>query len=260
MSVTVGFIGFGNMGKGIATGLVREGFDAQHILAYSPDADSLVVDTAALGACAATSNEQVVQESDIVIIAVKPYLVETVLTPLKNLIDESKTLISIAWGINNAQMEEIVPGTHHCSIIPNMPIAVGQGVLVAEREHTLTAAQYTQVRELFANVGLWQEVETDHMSVAGIVTSCSPAYMAMVVEALADAGVKYGLTRSEATRLAAGMMQGSGAQIVEQPIAPAALKDAVCSPGGATIRGVVALEQAGLRGDITRAIEAVMGK
>lgn len=260
MDVTVGFIGFGNMGKGIATGLVSQGFDAQHILAYSPDTDSLIADTTALGARAAGSNEDVVTQSDIVIIAVKPYLVQTVMTPLKKLIDEHKILISIAWGVNSTQMESIVPGTHHCSIIPNMPIAVGQGVVVAEREHTLSAQQYTQVRELFENVALWQEVATDHMSVAGIVTSCSPAYMAMVVEALADAAVKYGLTRQEATRLAAGMMQGSGAQIVNQPIAPAALKDAVCSPGGATIRGVVALEQAGLRGDITRAIEAVMGK
>ena len=91
------------------------------------------------------------------------------------------------------------------------------------------------------------------------MAGCGPAYAYMMVQALADAGVKYGLRRDTAYRLAAKMVEGTGAQIIEQGMTPAALKDGVCSPGGATIKGVVALEHEGFRGAAISAIEAVQG-
>ncbi|WP_282944528.1 pyrroline-5-carboxylate reductase [Bifidobacterium pullorum] len=257
--VTVGFIGFGNMGQGVARGLVNGGVvGAGNIVAYDIDRDRLMRDTTQLGARAAASAEETVAESDVVVIAVKPNLVGEVMTPLADALD-GKIVLSIAWGMWNDQLEAIIPGTSHLSVVPNLPIGVGSGVLVVEQSHTLEYEQMALVRSLFEPIALLETVDTAYMSVAGIVSSCAPAFTAVYIEALADAGVKYGLRRDTAYRLAAKMVEGTGAQIIEQGMTPAALKDGVCSPGGATIKGVVALEHEGFRGAAISAIEAVQG-
>lgn len=257
--VTVGFIGFGNMGQGVARGLVNGGVvGAGNIVAYDIDRDRLMRDTTQLGARAAASAEEIVAESDVVVIAVKPNLVGEVMAPLADALD-GKIVLSIAWGMWNDQLEAIIPGTSHLSVVPNLPIGVGSGVLVVEQSHTLEYEQMALVRSLFEPIALLETVDTAHMSVAGIVSSCAPAFTAVYIEALADAGVKYGLRRDTAYRLAAKMVEGTGAQIIEQGMTPAALKDGVCSPGGATIKGVVALEHEGFRGAAISAIEAVQG-
>lgn len=257
--VTVGFIGFGNMGQGVARGLVNGGVvGAGNIVAFDIDRDRLMRDTTQLGARAAASAEETVAESDVVVIAVKPNLVGEVMTPLADALD-GKIVLSIAWGMWNDQLEAIIPGTSHLSVVPNLPIGVGSGVLVVEQSHTLEYEQMALVRSLFEPIALLETVDTAYMSVAGIVSSCAPAFTAVYIEALADAGVKYGLRRDTAYRLAAKMVEGTGAQIIEQGMTPAALKDGVCSPGGATIKGVVALEHEGFRGAAISAIEAVQG-
>ena len=257
--VTVGFIGFGNMGQGVARGLVNGGVvGAGNIVAFDIDRDRLMRDTTQLGARAAASAEETVAESDVVVIAVKPNLVGEVMAPLADALD-GRIVLSIAWGMWNDQLEAIIPGTSHLSVVPNLPIGVGSGVLVVEQSHTLEYEQMALVRSLFEPIALLETVDTAHMSVAGIVSSCAPAFTAVYIEALADAGVKYGLRRDTAYRLAAKMVEGTGAQIIEQGMTPAALKDGVCSPGGATIKGVVALEHEGFRGAAISAIEAVQG-
>lgn len=257
--VTVGFIGFGNMGQGVARGLVNGGVvGAGNIVAYDIDRDRLMRDTTQLGARAAASAEETVAESDVVVIAVKPNLVGEVMAPLTDALD-GKIVLSIAWGMWNDQLEAIIPGTSHLSVVPNLPIGVGAGVLVVEESHTLEYEQMALIRSLFEPIALLETVDTAHMSVAGIVSSCAPAFTAVYIEALADAGVKYGLRRDTAYRLAAKMVEGTGAQIVEEGMTPSALKDGVCSPGGVTIKGVVALEHAGFRGAAIGAIEAVQG-
>ena len=257
--VTVGFIGYGNMGQGVARGLVNGGVvGAGNIVAYDIDRDRLMRDTTQLGARAAASAEEIVAESDVVVIAVKPNLVGEVMAPLADALD-GKIVLSIAWGVWNEQLEAILPGTCHLSVVPNLPIGVGKGVLVVEDTHTLEYEQMALIRSLFEPIALLETVDTAHMSAAGIVSSCAPAFTAVYIEALADAGVKYGLRRDTAYRLAAKMVEGTGAQIIEQGMTPAALKDGVCSPGGATIKGVVALEHEGFRGAAISAIEAVQG-
>lgn len=257
--VTVGFIGYGNMGQGVARGLVNGGVvGAGNIVAYDIDRDRLMRNTTQLGARAAASAEEIVAESDVVVIAVKPNLVGEVMAPLADALD-GKIVLSIAWGMWNDQLEAIIPGTSHLSVVPNLPIGVGSGVLVVEDTHTLEYEQMALIRSLFEPIALLETVDTAHMSAAGIVSSCAPAFTAVYIEALADAGVKYGLRRDTAYRLAAKMVEGTGAQIIEQGMTPAALKDGVCSPGGATIKGVVVLEHEGFRGAAISAIEAVQG-
>ena len=257
--VTIGFIGFGNMGQGVARGLVNGGVvGAGNIVAFDIDRDRLMRDATQLGARAAASAQEAVAESEVVVIAVKPNLVADVMAPLADELD-GKIVLSIAWGVWNEQLEAILPGTCHLSVVPNLPIGVGKGVLVVEDTHTLEYEQMALIRSLFEPIALLETVDTAHMSAAGIVSSCAPAFTAVYIEALADAGVKYGLRRDTAYRLAAKMVEGTGAQIIEQGMTPAALKDGVCSPGGATIKGVVALEHEGFRGAAISAIEAVQG-
>lgn len=260
-TITLGFIGFGNMAQSIAEGLISQHvLRAEQIVASAAHFDKLVSNTSRLAVRALATSQEVARQSDVLIIAVKPNMVEQVLSPVKNDIRENTLVISVAWGINNEQLEAFLPQTHHITAIPNIPISAGKGVLVVEQAHTLTTDQYHMFSQLFEPIALLEVVDSAHISIGGILSSCAPAFTAMYVEALADAGVKFGLTRASAYRLAAKMVEGTGAELLSSGMSPSALKDAVCSPGGATIRGVVALEHEGLRGTVIRGIEAVQGE
>ena len=170
------------------------------------------------------------------------------------------TVISIMWGWDYESYEKVLaPGTNHLSMVPNTPIAAGKGVVVAENTHSLTDEEIVNFHSLFDPIALVEFLDTSMLYQAGTVTSCAPAYAAMFIEALSDAAVKHGIPRAAAYRLVSAMVEGTGALQVETGKIPAAMKDAVCSPGGATIRGVEALELRGFRGDVMSAVDAVMG-
>ena len=206
------------------------------------------------------SAPEVAAAAEVVIIAVKPDQVETATTQVhESLAVADKFVVSIAWGWNHARYQKLLgPDVHDISVIPNMPISVGQGVLVTEREHSLTDEQYATFTALFSPIALIEPVDTAALTTAGTVTSCAPAFTDVYIEALADAAVKHGLPRSSAYRLAAKMAEGSGALVVATGKTPAALKDAVCSPGGSTIRGVAELERHAFRGALIDAIDATL--
>ena len=129
--------------------------------------------------------------------------------------------------------------------IPNTPMAVGKGVLVTETDNTLTDAQNETFEKLFSSISLIERVDSAHMGIG------------MCIEALGDAGVKYGLQRATAYRLAAKMVEGVGALYLANETHPGAMKDAVCSPGGTTIKGVASLEESAFRGAVIKAVDAI---
>lgn len=262
MTRTIGFIGFGNMATAIVDGWrLAHTVDTSCILACAAHWDNLQKKAAEHGVEAVRTPHEVVRESDIIIVAVKPYQIEDIFSEFVGEIDwESKLVISLAAGKLNDFWSQILPASsHHISTIPNTPIAVGEGVVIAEDQHTLTPGQLDTVHELFDGIATVEFVDSAHLSVAGTIAGCGPAYAAMFIEALADAGVKYGLTRQTAYKLASGMVKGTGALQLHTGDAPAIIKDAVCSPGGTTIQGVAALEQTGFRGSVISAIDAVEG-
>ncbi|MCH4160467.1 pyrroline-5-carboxylate reductase [Bifidobacterium sp.] len=262
-SLTVGFIGYGNMAQAIAQGLVDAGvIRGNQIVACAGHFDKLQSATQSLGANPLHSAAEVAAAADVVIIAVKPYLVEKLCKPIAaELADDSTVVVSIAAGFTLERFQEFLPQQAHvvCTI-PNTPIAIGQGVLVTESSDTLTDNQRELFHSLFANIALIETVDSSQLSIGGTIAGCGPAYAAMFIEALADAGVKHGLSRGSAYRLAAKMVQGTGALNIATGTIPAAMKDAVCSPGGTTIKGVAALERHAFRGAIIDAIDAVEGK
>ncbi|RFT34973.1 pyrroline-5-carboxylate reductase, partial [Bifidobacteriaceae bacterium NR020] len=185
-----------------------------------------------------------------------------VLKPICEVINERGiAVISVAAGWTlERYMELLGKNAHVQCIIPNTPIAVCQGVTLAETTHTLSDSQLSMFSALFEPISLVERVNSDHMNIAMCISSCAPAFTAMYMEALGDAGVKYGLQRDCAYRLAAKMIEGVGALYMDSRTHPGIMKDAVCSPGGTTIRGVAELESRGFRGDVIAAVDAIENK
>lgn len=259
--VTLGFIGFGNMARAMAKGLVESGsLPGERIYATAAHFDKLQANVEPLGAHACETAREVVEASDFVVIAVKPYLVETVVEPVRDLLAD-KVVISVAAGCDFAFFEGVLaPGTHHLSTIPNTPIAVGAGVIACERANSLSDGELAAFTQLFEPIALLETVESAQLSTASSIAGCGPAFAAMFLEALGDAGVKHGLPRAAAYRLAAQMMAGTAKLHLETGEHPGAMKDAVCSPGGTTIKGVASLEKDGFRGAVINAIDAIASR
>lgn len=262
MTHTIGFIGYGNMAQAIAKGLVDAGVvKGEQIVACAAHFDKLQTSIAAVGGKALEDAAQVVDAADVIVIAIKPYLIESVIKPLASaLSDDTKFVVSVAAGWTLAQYQELLgEGVHVQCTIPNTPMAVGKGVLVAEDTNSLTGEQTKTFEQLFAPISLIERVDSDHMNIAMVISGCAPAFTDMYLEALADAGVKYGLQRATAYRLAAKMMEGVGALYLESGDHPGVMKDAVCSPGGTTIKGVASLEKHSFRGAVIDAVDAIVG-
>lgn len=257
-NLELGFIGFGNMAQAMAKGLVNSGIlSGVHIHTCAAHFDKLQATTEKLGVNAYREAAEVVCASNFVILAVKPYLIEQVVEPVRDLL-ANKVVISVAAGRDFAFYEEILaPNTHHLSIIPNTPIAVGAGVMACEQQHSLTDDELQAFENLFSQIALIEWVDGKLLSTASALAGCGPAFAAMFLEALGDGGVKHGLPRATAYRLAAQMMLGTAKLHLETNTHPGAMKDAVCSPGGTTIKGVSALEKNGFRGALIDAIDAI---
>ncbi|MEE1296820.1 MAG: pyrroline-5-carboxylate reductase [Bifidobacterium sp.] len=260
---TIGFIGFGNMGSAIAKGLIAAGtVTGGQIVACAAHYDKLAKRVAPMGIRAVETPREVAEAADIVVVAIKPYQIEGVMKPLLDvLVGGSKFVVSLAAGWTLATYQrslgEISEQLHLQCTIPNTPMAVGKGVLVTEDVDTLTDDQRAEFERIFGTIALIERVDSDHMGIAMCLSGCAPAFTAMYVEALGDAGVKYGLQRETAYRLAAKMIEGVGALYMDAGEHPGALKDAVCSPGGTTIKGVASLEESAFRGSVIRAVDAI---
>lgn len=261
-NITIGFIGYGNMAQAIAQGLVDAGVvTGGQMVACAAHFDKLEANAAKLGVRPLHSAVEVVSAADVVIVAIKPYQIETVVGPLaEELAKPGKFVVSIAAGWNLAKYQELLGQDVHVQCtIPNTPMAVGKGVLVTETDNSLSEAETETFESLFAPISLIERVDTAHMTIAMVVAGCAPAFTDMYIEALGDAGVKYGLQRAAAYRLAAKMVEGVGALYMATETHPGAMKDAVCSPGGTTIRGVASLEESAFRGAVIRAVDAIAG-
>lgn len=257
----IGFIGMGNMARAIARGFVDSGaVSADNLFAYAPHYDRLKAFAAETGIHACRSLEDMLPLVDTAVIAVKPHVVEDVLTKVRGLL-AGKVLLSVAAGWPFERYRALLDETTRIqTIMPNTPCEVGAGMLLFEETHSLTEAEHEKALRLFCALGEVEILPTRLMTPAMAISGCGPAFAAMVIESLADAGVKYGLPRATAYRLASQTLVGTGRLQMETGRHPAAIKDDVCSPAGTTIRGVEALEQKGLRGAMLAAIRAVVEK
>ena len=190
--------------------------------------------------------------------ACKPYQIESVLAELGNKLD-GKALISIAAGWDYAKYQQhLKTATRLQFVMPNTPAMIGEGVLLFEETNSLDDGERAEIMQLFAAVGLVQELPSSLMGIGGTVTGCGPAFVDLMIEAYGDAAVKYGMKRADAYRLISQMILGSAKLQLATGEHPGVLKDNVCSPAGTTIRGVTALEENGFRNACVKSVEAIM--
>ena len=243
----LGFIGMGNMAQALAAGFINAGAIAkENVYAFAPNQEKLAKNAAAIGFTAVKTVQELADTCDTLVMACKPYQIESVLAELGDKL-KGKALISIAAGWDFARYEKLLPrGTRLQFIMPNTPAMVGEGVLLFEK--------------LFAAVGLVQELPSNLMGIGGTVTGCGPAFVDLFIEAYGDAAVKYGLKREDAYKLISQMVLGSAKLQLATGTHPGVLKDNVCSPAGTTIRGVTALEEYGLRNACIKSVDAIMNK
>ena len=257
----LGFIGFGNMAQALANGLIyKNAIKAEQIYACAKNWDKLCSNTIPRGFIPCRDSSELVDNVDMVIIAVKPYLVKEVITSIKEkLVD--KIVISVVVNYPFDQYEEILlPNTHHLSTLPNTPVSVGEGIILCENKNSLTVEEYESFVNLFSQIALIEKIETKNLGIAGTISGCGPAFTSMFIEALSDAAVMHGLSRDMSYKLASQMVVGTGKLQLSTNTHPGIMKDAVCSPGGTTIVGVTTLERKGLRSSVIDAIDAIQRK
>lgn len=257
----VGFIGFGNMAQAMADGFICSGaLRAEEIGACARDREKLERNALLRGIRPLADAAAVVRFADVVVVAVKPYQVEGVLKPVADLLAD-KIVVSVAAGLTFEDYEQMLPpGVRHLSTVPNTPVAVGEGIVVCERRHSLGDEVWKTVETLLSSLGQVMPVDTPLLGIAGTICGCGPAFVAMFIEALADAAVKHGIPRADAYRMCSQMVVGTGTLQLRTGRHPGAMKDAVSSPGGTTIRGVAELERKRFRGAVIDAVDAIENK
>ena len=255
----LGFIGMGNMATALARGFVASGKIAgEELIAFDPATDKLAAVAAQLGLCAVSSEREVAQRADVVLMACKPYHVQGALEKLGDALS-GKALLSIALGWDHARYRTVLQEDVRVQfVMPNTPAMVGEGMFLFEQTNSLCKEELDFARELFAAIGTVETLPSNLMGIGGALSGCGPAFVDLMIEAFADAGVLYGLPREQAMKLVSQTVLGAAKLQMETGLHPGALKDMVCSPGGSTIRGVAALEQNCFRGSAIAAIDAIM--
>lgn len=247
----IGFIGTGNMGGALITAM------APHypLYAYDRSKETLLRICEATGSIPMDSADAVAAAADLLVLAVKPNIVPHVLQELTGKIRPETIVLSIAVALPLSLYEKALGSDLKIvRAMPNTPAAVGAGVTALCFNPNCTQADRDAVLAAFSTAGLAEELPERLMGAVSALTGSSPAYICMLIEAMADAGVCQGLPRDQATRMAAQAVRGTAQLVLESGRHPEELKDAVCSPGGTTIRGVAALEQSGFRGSIFSAL------
>ncbi len=253
----VAFLGAGNMGEAIIKGLLQTGLVPKaSIAATDARADRLQQMVAQYGIRAAASNPALVADSDVVILAVKPQIMSPVLKEIAGAVDRGKLLISVAAGVPVATLREgLGKPARLIRVMPNTPALVLEGVTAIARAEGLESGDLEMAQELFGAVGRVVVLDEDALDAVTGLSGSGPAYVAIVIESLADGGVKMGLDRATAMTLATQTVLGSARLILETGTHPGQLKDMVSSPGGTTIAGIAALEEGGVRRTFINAVE-----
>ncbi len=251
----VGFIGAGNMGSALMASM------KDHVALVAYDIAEAACQNAQQKYRAEITQSvlETVQKSDIVFVAIKPQFLEEILEDLKAGWTEEKVLASIVAGKSLADWQAVLGEKAQIArIMPNTPAMVREGMNTLCFSASLKDPE--KIKELLSYTGRVMELRETVMDAAMGVAGCGPAFVYMFIEALADAGVAGGLFRKQAYELAAQTVLGAAKMVLETGEHPAALKDAVCSPAGTTIRGVMALEKYGFRNSVEEAVLATQRK
>ena len=252
----LGMIGCGNMGGAMLQKILKSGIIRPEEVIIADKSEQIRLKWKNEWNIATTDDNCAAAKADIVFLAVKPQFLDAVAMEIKDHIAEDALILSIVMSYSLERLSRIFhkPFGAIVRIMPNTPAMVGEGVLAACKNAYVSAKQWTYVFDMLSCMGLAREVEERLMNAVTGVSGCGPAFAFLFIEAMADAGVRGGLSRKTALEFAAQTLLGSAKMLLETGLHPGELKDMVTSPAGATIEGVAALEKNGFR---YAAIEAV---
>ncbi len=261
MTVRTGFLGAGHIARALAEGWrqpLLEPASRPALGAYDPLPGQAATFAADFDATSFSTPAQLVAASDVVVFAMRPADVAAALAAVAPLLD-GRPLVSLAAAVPLADLlAGLPPAAHVARVMPNVAAAIGRGAFLFV-PGTLSAPQATQVRALFGLSGTVVEVTQDQFDPATAVAGCGPGFTALFIEALAEAGVKAGLSEIMARELAGAAVAGS-AELVVREGDPVGVRRAIATPGGMTAAGVDVLEAAGLRAALAGAVAAAVDR
>lgn len=258
LTQTIGFIGAGQMARALAQGFqIAELAPGERIVAADPVAEAAQAFAKAVqGAALVATNAEVVKRADVIFLAVKPQSMPAVMSELAGKIGSEKLVVSIAAGITIGRLSEGLKTSRVIRVMPNTPALVGQGASAFALGSGATAADGQLIGKLVGAVGRAFAVDEKLLDAVTGLSGSGPAFVYVLIEALADGGVRMGLPREIAAALAAQTVRGAAEMVLGSGEHPAVLKDRVASPGGTTIAGLQALEDRGFRAALIAAVEA----
>ena len=260
----LGFIGAGNMARAIINGWLSQGQKPEIYLhsarkaSYEPYAKEH-----GLHACA--SNTEVVSTADIIFLAVKPIVLAEVLHEIKTTVQEKKpVIVSMVTGVSIAEIADLLELTPEdleiIRIMPNVNAEIAAGMTALNASPDVTETNFARVKGLFEMIGQTEILPEKDFSTFVALAGSSPAYVYFFIDAMSRAGVKYGLKKEQATKIAAQAVLGSAQKVLADQKTPMQLVDDVCSPGGTTIAGLLAMEEAGFMTAVIKGMDATINK
>lgn len=258
LGLAIGFLGAGKMASALAKGWLNAGLvAADRVSASDPLPAARAAFTQETRAFASAGNRDIVERSDVVVLAVKPQHMTDLLAEIKPAVQAKHLVVSIAAGITLGQLANGLGSERRLiRVMPNTPCLVGASASAYAAGPTATAEDVQLVDRLLNAVGKAMAVPEKLLDVVTGLSGSGPAYVAVLIEALSDGGVRMGLPRDVANLLAAQTVFGSAKMLLDTGLTAGALKEMVASPGGTTIAGLHALERGGLRAALMDAVEA----
>nr|WP_300004274.1 pyrroline-5-carboxylate reductase [Tissierella sp.] len=262
MKKKIGFIGCGNMASAMIKGIISSDIvESDDIIVSAKTKTTLEKIEKEFKIRTTLDNKQVAREADFLFLAVKPHLYKGILEVIKEDIKEETVVISIGAGISlDFLKENLKEGAKFIKTMPNTPAFVGEGMSALSPGACLDQEEIQDVLDIFKSFGKAEIIDESLMDAFTAICGSSPAYIFVLIEAMADAGVKEGLARPLAYKMAAQAVLGSAKMVLETEEHPGKLKDNVCSPGGTTIEAVISLERTGFRSSIMEAVEVCAEK
>lgn len=257
-TLRIGFIGAGQMATALARGFLSGGvLSADRLVASDAYPAAAERFQSVTSAGIARDNQDVCAQSDVIILAVKPQQMASVLADIQSAIVTRQLIVSIAAGIPLKTLEAgLGTSARVIRVMPNTPCLIGDGASAFALGTKATADDGALVQTLLNTVGISSPVNETLLDAVTGLSGSGPAFAYLMIEALSDGGVRAGLPRDLATRFAAQTLLGAARMVLETHQHPGALKDAVTSPGGTTIAGLQAMENAGIRGGLMNAVVA----
>ena len=255
-NVAVAVLGAGKMGGILLQAFLKQNlFAAGQIHATVAHAERALALSTQWGVDVSTDNRAAAEQADLILLGVKPFQVPDLIEEIRPALTPAKTLVSFAASVKTRAIEEAA-GMEIAVIraMPNTPSALGAGAAGLCRGRFVKPEQMELAVRIFETVGRAVVVDEKHMDAVTGLSASGPAYIYIVIEALAEAGVKVGLPRDTATQLAAQTVFGAGKMVLETGYHPALLKDAVTTPAGCTVDGILELEEGGLRVTLIKAV------